>query len=348
MSDNSRCECFACDIPSLDTIKIEKINGVLSQSSLLALDSLKAEIDIINKQDTQSSLITIKDGVKIIKPIQIINLLDKQQEDKQQTDTTTEIILGENSFLTMIYCDDTLPKSSMNVNHTIHVRMKPYSTMALYKMENVNNSTSITSNITFDMDNNADLSTFFITLNGGKLANKIRVNFNADNSKADLNGLYLMDGQQSVDTIVDVFHYKNACQSNQLFKGILDDMATANFLGHILVDYDAKDNQAHQKNNNILLTDKAKVSTRPVLEIYNDDVQCSHGATTGQLDEQALYYLRTRGISHKSAQMLLMNAFCQSVLSKSHIEALKEGLSQLVQKRLEGGLNHQMPFKISI
>ncbi len=346
MSDN-RCECFACDIPSLDTIKIEKVNGMISQSSLKVVDTLKQELDIVTNQDSQHSLITIKDGAKIEKPIQIINLLDKQ-ENEPQPNTKTDIVVGHNSSLTLIYCDDSLPKSSQSVNHAIHIKMKPYSSMALYKMENVNNSTIISSQIVFDLDNDVDLSTFFITLNGGKLSNNIRVNFNADHSKADLNGLYLMDGGQSVDTIVDVFHYKDACQSNQLFKGILDDMATANFLGHILVDYDAKDNEAHQKNNNILLTDKAKVSTRPVLEIYNDDVQCSHGATTGQLDEQALYYLRTRGISRKSAQMLLMNAFCQSVLSKSHIEALKEGLSQMVQKRLEGGLNHQMPFKITI
>ncbi|MBR1769339.1 MAG: SufD family Fe-S cluster assembly protein, partial [Bacteroidales bacterium] len=96
------------------------------------------------------------------------------------------------------------------------------------------------------------------------------------------------------------------------------------------------------------LTDKAKMSTRPVLEIYNDDVQCSHGATTGQLDEEALYYLRSRGISERQAKMLLMNAFCQSVLHKSNIAELRDGLGNLIQKRLEGGLSMENPFKIDI
>lgn len=344
--DNNKCECFACNIPSLDTIKVEKHNGVLSPLSQGVINCLKGELCIENKGDNHC-IIKIKEGAKIEKPIQIINLLDKTLKSETAI-TSTDIVLGEDSNITLIYCDDSLPKTEEKTVHNINVKMPPYSSMALYKMENVNNFTQISSNIVFDIDCNAELSTFFITLNGGKLTNNIRVNFNGEHSSADLNGLYLMDRQQSIETIVDVFHYKDACKSNQLFKGILDDEAKANFWGHILVDYYAKNNDAHQSNNNILLTDKAKVSTRPILEIYNDDVQCSHGATTGQLDEQALYYMRSRGISEKSAKMLLMNAFCQSVIAKSNIQPLKEGLSKMIQKRLEGGLNYEMPFKIKL
>lgn len=157
-----------------------------------------------------------------------------------------------------------------------------------------------------------------------------------------------MDKEQSVFTSVDVFHYKNDCKSMQLFKGILDDEAKADFLGHIFIDYNARNNEAHQTNNNILLTDKAKINTHPILEIYNDDVQCSHGATTGRLDEQALYYLRTRGIGEKTAKMLLMKAFCQNILQKSDIKELQEGLSKMIESRLDGNLSYNNPFKIDI
>lgn len=96
------------------------------------------------------------------------------------------------------------------------------------------------------------------------------------------------------------------------------------------------------------MTDKAKINTHPILEIYNDDVQCSHGATTGRLDEQALYYLRTRGIGEKTAKMLLMKAFCQNILQKSDIKELQEGLSKMIESRLDGNLSYNNPFKIDI
>ncbi len=342
---DNKCECFACNIPSLDTIKIIKRNGEFVKEDSVVFNCLSNSIKVENLKNNHS-VITIKDNTTIARPIQIINLLDK--ENNEQEEEKLHIVVGENSKITILYCDDTLPKTTSNSLHNFSVDMKPYSSMALYKMENVNNSTSITSNLVFNLSNDVNLQTFFLTLNGGKLTNNIRVNFNAQHSFADLNGLYLMDREQSVENVVKVFHYKNDCKSTQLFKGILDDEAKANFIGHVLVDYYAKNNEARQTNNNILLTNKAKVNTRPVLEIYNDDVQCSHGATTGQLDENALYYLKTRGISEKQAKMLLMNAFCQSVLQKSEIKELQEGLSSLIQKRLEGELTMENPFKIQI
>ena len=147
-----------------------------------------------------------------------------------------------------------------------------------------------------------------------------------------------MDKQQETETEINVYHHKPNCTSNQLFKGILDDVAKASFVGHVFVDYGASGTVALQNNKNMLLTDKAKVNTRPFLEIYNDDVKCSHGATIGQLNADALFYLRTRCISERSAKMLLMYAFCEDVLSKSDIEELKESLGDLIKRRLQGEL----------
>lgn len=344
ITQDNICECFACNIPSLDTIKIKKQNGRFVAEDNVAFHCLKDQLSIENT-NTNDCVIRIKNNAKILRPVQIINLLDNDNSSNITSNTT--IIAEENSKVTFLYCDDTLPKTKITVINNINVQINSYATVAFYKMENVNNQTAISSNLIFNLNNDCELTTFFITLNGGNLKNTIRTNFNGEHSSADLNGLYIMDTEQSVETTVEVYHYKDSCKSNQLFKGILDDESKANFLGHIFVDYNAKNNDARQTNNNILLTNKAKVNTRPFLEIYNDDVQCSHGATTGQLDENALYYLRTRAIGEKQAKMLLMNAFCQNVLLKSEIQELREGLSSLIQKRLEGGLSMQNPFKIN-
>ncbi len=345
MTKENICECFACNIPSLDTIRIQKQNGRFVSEGNEIFASLKDKLSVENATNNDC-IIRIKDNVEIKRPIQIINLLDKT--DTSEIESRMIIKAGENSKVTFLYCDDTLPKTDVKVNNTIDIQLMPYSQVAFYKMENVNNATEITSKLTFDLLDNACLTTFFITLNGGKLKNNICVNFNGNHADGDINGLYLMDRQQSIETNVSIYHNTNSCRSTQLFKGILDDEAKANFLGHILIKHNAKNNDAHQTNNNILLTDKAKVNTRPFLEIYNDDVQCSHGATTGQLDENALYYLRTRGIGYKTAKMLLMNAFCQSILQKSKIQTLQEGLSMLIQKRLGGDLSQENPFKINL
>lgn len=345
MAPKNICECFACDIPNLDTIKIKKRNGRLLPESKVVLNCISEQIRMEKKSDG-SCLIEVKANRRVERPLQIINLLD--DGEKSSYSEKTKIVLGEGSQISIIFCDDTLPKTEAEIEHNIKIEMGPCSNMSFYKMENVNNNTSIRSNIVFDLASEVFLQTFFLSLNGGKLSNDIKINFNDAHSEADLNGLYLMDRRQSVSTKVKVCHYKDACKSTQLFKGILDDEARADFLGHIVVDYNAKSNVAMQTNNNILLTDKAKVNTHPVLEIYNDDVQCSHGATTGQLDENALYYLKTRGISERQAKMLLMRAFCENVLLKSNIKGLQEGLSELIRKRLEGELTLENPFKINL
>jgi Fe-S cluster assembly protein SufD len=124
-----------------------------------------------------------------------------------------------------------------------------------------------------------------------------------------------------------------------LFKGILDDDATGSFNGKILVRKDAQKTLAYQKNNNILLSTAARMNTKPHLEIYADDVKCSHGATVGQLDMEALFYLRSRGIGEKEARHLLMYAFANEIVSKISIPVLKERIIDLVDKRLRGELS---------
>ncbi|HEY4784526.1 MAG TPA: SufD family Fe-S cluster assembly protein, partial [Bacteroidales bacterium] len=134
-------------------------------------------------------------------------------------------------------------------------------------------------------------------------------------------------------------HAKPNCNSSQLFKGVLDDKSTGAFTGRILVDRDAQKTNAYQKNSSILLTDDVKMNSKPQLEIYADDVKCGHGGTVGQLDEEAMFYLRTRGIGERESRLMLMYAFANEILSEIKIVPLKERMSDLIEKRLRGELS---------
>jgi Fe-S cluster assembly protein SufD len=191
----------------------------------------------------------------------------------------------------------------------------------------------------FHQKDNSTVSTNTISLNGGVLRNDIDVTLNGQNCHADIIGLYLMDRQQHVDNQVYVDHAKANSYSNELFKGIIDDEAKAIFNGHILVRKDSQNTNAFQSNKNIQLTNKARVVTKPFLEIYADDVKCSHGATVGQLDPDAMFYLRSRGICERNARMLMMYAFAAQVVNYIRIDALKERIDNMVVKRLKGELS---------
>jgi Fe-S cluster assembly protein SufD len=175
-----------------------------------------------------------------------------------------------------------------------------------------------------------------ITFNAGYVGNHIRVNLNAPFAETRLYGLYLVDKQQHCDNQIKVSHNATDCKSFQLYKGILDDEAKAGFHGHVVVQPDAQRTNAYQTNRNILLTDKAVVNTKPFLEIYADDVQCSHGATVGRLDEDELFYMRTRGITADEARLLQQMAFAYEVLERITSSELRERVLSLVEGRLRG------------
>jgi Fe-S cluster assembly protein SufD len=150
-----------------------------------------------------------------------------------------------------------------------------------------------------------------------------------------MNGLYLLQGDTLVDNHTVVDHKKPHSQSNELYKGVMDDRAKGVFNGKIYVRPDAQKTNAFQSNRNILLSDTSTINTKPQLEIWADDVKCSHGCTTGQLDEESLFYLRSRGIDKKSAKALLLYAFAGEVISKISNISLREYIDKLVSKRLQ-------------
>lgn len=149
-----------------------------------------------------------------------------------------------------------------------------------------------------------------------------------------------LDRNQHIDNATQVIHAKPHCQSNQIYKNVLDDKSTGAFSGRIHVARDAQKTNAFQRNNNLLLTDTATMQTKPQLIIDADDVKCSHGATVGQIDEEALFYLRARGIDEDKARMMMMNAFTHEVVQQIKVDALRERIDELIEKRLNGEVAH--------
>ena len=224
-----------------------------------------------------------------------------------------------------------------DVEH-LNVEVGEGASLKLYRLQGMNTSSRQLTELNITMREGARLSMCTVTLGGGHVRNNVVVRMQGEGCECDANGLYLMDREQQCDNYIFVEHAKPHCTSHELYKGIIDDSARARFNGHVLVQDGAVKTEAYMTNRNILLTDKAHVDTRPFLEIYNDDVKCSHGSTIGQLDEQAMFYLMTRGISKRTAVTMLSYAFCDEVIRGIAIESLRDAVGDMVKKRLHGEL----------
>jgi Fe-S cluster assembly protein SufD len=272
------------------------------------------------------------------KPFQIIHLL--LSNESQMVHHRNLFILEENAEAKVLICDHTLSSHEFLTNSVSEIYAGPGSNLDLTRVQNEHNKAIQLTNAYAHQMQNSRLCSNYITLHGGKVRNNVYVNLAGEGAENQSMGLFLLDDNQHIDNYTYVNHLVPNCISNQLYKGILDDNSTGAFNGKIHVWKDAQHTQAYQRNNNILLTDTAKMNTRPQLEIYADDVKCSHGATVGQLDSDALFYLRSRGIPYNESMHLLMYAFTHAVLSEIKLEALRERVIELVDKRLRGELSH--------
>jgi Fe-S cluster assembly protein SufD len=359
---------FQCNVPHLDTIMLAMLNGryVSKDEALVKLengviygsfaaalqqypdivaahfaqyaDASKSAFTAINTAMAQDGFfIYVPDGVEFKKPLQIVNIINHDKNICLQTRNL--IVLGKNTKLCLIHCDDSYNHQKSLSNTVSEIVLGENAILDHYKMQNVNNASTIINATYFEMKDNAQLSSNGLSLNGGILKNSNYVKMNGRACECNIYGLYLMDKKQHIDNLVFIDHLYPNCNSRELFKGILDDSATAVFNGHVVVHKDAQKTNAFQSNKNILLTDKAKVNTKPFLEIYADDVKCSHGATVGQLDNEAMFYIRSRGISEHNAKMLLMYAFADEVIQKISVLPLRYRTEDMVKRRLRGELS---------
>ncbi len=281
--------------------------------------------------------IYVPDDLVIEKPIQMINIM--HPSENLMLHTRNLIIMGKNSRLNLVHCDDSTNHQASFNNSLTEVFIDKGARIDYYKLQNLNNDSTLLNSTYFHQERDSRLMINSISLNGGLIRNYTHVILNGLHAEADIFGLYLMDKKQHVDNQVSVHHASPDCRSNEMFKGVMDDEASSVFNGHVLVDRDAQRTNAFQNNRNILLTDKAKANAQPFLEIYADDVKCSHGATVGQLDVEALFYLRSRGLSEASARLLLMYAFAAEIINKIGIDALRNRIDDMVKKRLRGELS---------
>lgn len=359
---------FRCDIMDLDTYTavlvngwfvyktspITKLpNGVIIGSLQKALDEYpelikkhfgkyndieKNPFDALNTAFASDGVfIYVPENVKPDKPIQIINIINKKEDIFIQPRNL--VIVGKSSHLSLVMCDDALSHFPSLNNSVTEIFIDENASVDHYKMQNNDNLSAMINNITFHQKNGSKLTSNIVTLNGGFIRNNLRATINGEHCETNLNGLYLVGGEQHVDNHTIIDHIKPNSSSSELFKGIIDNHGKAVFNGKIIVEKNAQKTAAFQTNRNILLTDDATINTKPNLQIYADDVKCSHGATVGQLDADALFYLRARGISEDNARMLMMNAFAEEVASKITIEAIRERVCSLIEKRLKGELS---------
>jgi Fe-S cluster assembly protein SufD len=300
----------------------------IHRNGLIALNTAFAQDGIF---------IMVPDNTIVEKPIQWVNIVNSREDLFIQPRHL--ILLGKNSKLTLVHCDDSTQHENTFINSVTEVFVDENSILDHYKLQNKDAGSNLVNSLFIHQENNSKVETHTLTLNGGLIRNDVYAAINGSHCETHLNGLYLVDGKQHVDNQVFVDHISPENLSTQLYKGIIDDEADAVFNGHIQVRRDAQKTEAFQTNRNILLSDNAKVTTKPFLEIYADDVKCSHGATVGQLDPEAMFYIRSRGICERNARMLLMYAFAAEVVNKINIDILRERIDMMVQKRLKGELS---------
>ena len=246
------------------------------------------------------------------------------------------IVTGENTALKLIFCSDAGDANRYFTTLVNEVFLEENAKIDWFDYQNINNRSALIQRSGFQLSRQAELNVVSLGINGGLIRNFTQVDLNGKQGRATVNGLTLTDRDQHAGNQVFVAHNVPDCVSSQNFKSILDDRSKVFFRGHILVSRDAQRTKAFQNNANILLTDKAAVDTQPFLEIYADDVSCSHGATAGQLNEEALFYLRTRGIQAQDAKLLQLFAFTSAVLNEINIPSLKDRTEDIVKKRLRG------------
>ena len=260
--------------------------AIPENDSILALNTMFAK---------DGFFLYVPKNVVVEKPIQVINLM--QSDADTYVTQRNMVIADEGSNVKLIFCDHTLNVNRYLSNSVSEVYVKQNASVDFYIVQNQHNKSASFSNVIFRQERDSRLRTNTIALHGGMIRNNLKVILDGENCQADIYGMSLLDKKQHVDNFTQIVHAKPNCYSNQVYKNVLDDSATGAFSGRINVVKDAQKTNAFQRNNNLLLTDSAKMQTKPQLIIDADDVKCSHGATVGQIDEEALFLFK--GTGHK-------------------------------------------------
>lgn len=298
----------------------------ISSDGMMALNTAMAKDGLF---------VYVPKGIVVNRPIQVISLLNSTKD--LMTSQRNLIIVEENAQVKFIFSDHALARNKYLTNSLTEVYVGPSAVFDMYILQNQHMDTAVINTICIQQERNSNVLTNTLSLHGGFIRNNHLVKLNGEHCENNTYGMYLLDRDQHVDNYTAIDHLKPNCISNEHYKGVMDDDSFAAFTGRITVHKDAQKTLAYQSNNNLLLSDNAQINSKPQLIIDADDVKCSHGATVGQMDEEALFYLKARGINEIEAKQMLMFAFAHEIIGKIRIEALKERIDEIVDKRLRGG-----------
>jgi Fe-S cluster assembly protein SufD len=280
----------------------------------------------------------IPDNTVIDRPMQLINTLTGGVDALYNRRIL--IIVGRNARAKLLVCDHTSEENHRFLTtQTTEIFVADHAVFDFYEMEESSADTTRIASTYVAQGAGSNVAINTTTLYNGLTRNNYHVFLNGERAETHLSGIAIQGERQHTDNFVQVTHRAPSCISNQLFKYVLDDASTGVFTGRTIVAAGAQKTQAGQINRNLCMTRHARMFSKPQLEIYADDVKCSHGMTAGQLDENALFYLRSRGIPEKEARLLLMYAFTGDVLDCIRIDALKDRLRRLIEKRFRGELS---------
>lgn len=243
--------------------------------------------------------------------------------------------VAENAQVQIIESFVTIGNDESFTNQVIELVVEKDAILDLYKIQNDRPNSKVVSTTHVHQVGKSVANVVTVSLNGGLIRNNLNMVMSAEHCEANMFGLYLGDQQTHIDNHTVVDNRQPHCLSNELYKGVLNGSSTGVFNGKIFVRQIAQKTNAYQSNRNILLSDNASVNTKPQLEIFADDVKCSHGCTVGSLDEEVLFYMRSRGIEEKTATSLLLHGFALDVLEKIKHENVREFIEALVTKKLE-------------
>jgi len=350
-------------IHEIDTYKVVFVDGVFSSflsstthdgldvclmSSALTKPKYKMIIDeyfnkIASKEDSLTTLntafslegayINIPKSKVVEKPIEIINF-STGTEAALLVQPRNLIIVGENAHVQIIERHQSLNENPVLTNSVTEIFARKRAIVDYYKIQNDNLEASLIDNTYIAQKDQSHVSVHTFSFGGNLTRNNLNFYHQGEHINSTLKGITIIEGKQHVDHHTLVQHATPNCESHQNYKGIFNDRSTGVFNGKIYVEREAQKTDAFQQNNNILLSDKATINAKPQLEIFADDVKCSHGCTIGQLDDKAMFYMQSRGIPQKEAKALLMYAFSNEVIESIKIPELKQRITKIIAMKL--------------
>lgn len=358
---------FSCDVPNLSTSLYFVVNDTFYKKALpkaelpegVEVMSLKDASEKYpetiakyyaklakNSEDAVTALNTMlaQDGlfihvpknVKVERAIQVVNIL--RSDVDLMVNRRVLIVMDEGAEAKLLFCDDSADDLHFLGTQVIEAYVGENASLDLYCLEETHSKNTRVSNVYIDQQANSRLNHDVITLQNGVTRNKLDLVFKGEGAECWCNGCVIADKSQHVDNNTLIDHQVGHCNSHELYKYVLDDKAVGAFAGRVLVRHDAQKTESDERNQNLVMTKQARMFTQPMLEIYADDVKCSHGSTVGQLNDAAMFYMQQRGIDEHEAKLLLEFAFIDEVIDQIKLEPLRDRLHQLVEKRFRGEL----------